>query len=144
MKDLFLYFHDGTMSDDPMEKEKLRKKAAKYCILDGRLYKRGFSHPLLKCLSQEEAQTVLRECHKGIRGNHPGTKVLSQVVLSVGYYWPTLEADAKTLVNVCEQCQKFSPTNLRPDKEIMPIMAPYPFAQWGIDIVGEIKKSTQQ
>lgn len=132
------------MPEDKMEQAKLRKKAVKYYILKGRLYKKGFSYPLLKCLGPEESKAVHQEFHKGICRNHPGTRALSQVVLSAGYYWPSLEADTTTLVKTYEQCQKFSPANLWPVKDIMPVVAPYPFAQWGIDIVREIKKSSHQ
>lgn len=38
----------------------------------------------------------------------------------------------------------FKPTNLGSAKEMMSVIAPYPFAQWGIDLVGALKKRTNQ
>lgn len=141
MTDIVLYIKEGILPEGNVEQAKLRKKVAKFCIYDGRLYKRGFVTPMLKCLGPEEAQAVLTKRHKGICGNHPGARSLAVVVLLAGYYWPTLEEEAKKLVKRCEQCQRFSPASLRPAKEIMLVAAPHPFAQWGIDLVGPIKKS---
>ncbi|XP_047180352.1 uncharacterized protein LOC124847013 [Vigna umbellata] len=41
------------------------KRAARYLLIGEDLYKRGFSSPLLKCISSEEAEYVMRELHEG-------------------------------------------------------------------------------
>ena len=138
MTDIFLYIRDGILPEGKRDQLKLQRKAAKFCINDGRRYKRGFTTPLLRGLSSEEAATVLAECHRGICGNHPGTHLLTQVILSAGYYWPTLTEDSKKLVEGCFQCQQFRPSYQQPGKELLPITSPYLFAQWGIDLVGPI------
>ena len=56
--------------------------------------------------------------------------------LRVGYYWPTLQKDAYNIVRACDKCQHFANVQTRPKETMTPISSPWPFAQWGIDIVG--------
>ncbi|KAI9107307.1 hypothetical protein K1719_021695 [Acacia pycnantha] len=53
---------------------------------------------MLRCLNPNEAGYVLAEIHGGANGQHMGAKALARKTLRAGYYWPTLEADSKTLV----------------------------------------------
>ena len=48
---------------------------------------------------------------------------------SVQDYWPTIQADAKAYVKVCDQCQRFSNVPRQPSEYLTPMMAPWPFAQ---------------
>ena len=97
--------------------------------MDKELYKRGFSQPYLRCLAPDEANYVLREVHEGACGNHSGARSLVHKVVRAGYYWPTIQADAKAYVKVCDQCQGFNNTPRQPSEYLTPMMAPWPFAQ---------------
>ena len=112
--------------------------------MDKVLYKRGFSQPYLRCLVLDEANYVLREVHKGACGNHSGIRSLVHKVVRAGYYWPTVQADAKAYVKVCDQCQRFSNVRRQPWEYLTPMMAPWPFAQWGLDILGPFSTKTRQ
>ena len=79
---------------------------------------------------------MLREIHEGIYGNHAGARSLEGKALRVGYYWPTLQKDAYNIVRACDKCQHFANVQTRPKETMTPISSPWPFAQWGIDIVG--------
>ena len=46
------YLTDGSTPEDPAEAKRLRWAASQYVMIDGRLYKRSFSLPLLKCLGR--------------------------------------------------------------------------------------------
>ena len=46
------------------EARKVRKRAARFTILNNALYKRGFSMPYLKCVEESEAKYILEEIHK--------------------------------------------------------------------------------
>ncbi|XP_017406411.1 uncharacterized protein LOC108319700 [Vigna angularis] len=46
------------------------KKIDRYLFIGDDLYRRGFSAPLLKCVSLEEAKYVMRELHEGACGMH--------------------------------------------------------------------------
>ena len=112
--------------------------------MDEVLYKRDFSQPYLRCLASDEANYVLREIHEGACGNHLGAKSLIHKVVRAGYYWPTIQTDAKVYVKVCDQCQRFSNIPRQPSEYLTPMMAPWPFAQWGLDILGSFPTGTRQ
>ena len=80
------YLLNGLLPSDPKEASKLRAKSARFALLRGTLYKRGFSAPLLKCIGKEDANYVLREVHEGIYGNHIGDRALAGKTLRQGYY----------------------------------------------------------
>ena len=64
------YLEEGTLPVDKKEARRLVYKAARYTLVDGVLYKRGFSMPLLRCVEEEEALKVLHEIHEGECGDH--------------------------------------------------------------------------
>ena len=41
----------------------------------------------------------------------------------------------------CEQCQRFTPNIHQPGGVLNPLSRPWPFAQWGLDIVGPFPKT---
>ena len=96
------YLKDRKLSERKDEARKLRPRAARYVLMDKVLYKRGFSQPYLRCLVPDEANYVLREVHEGACGNHSGARSLIHKVVCAGYYWPTVQADAKAYVKVCD------------------------------------------
>ena len=105
MTPIISYLKDGRLLGVKDEAKKLRVRAARYVLLDEVLYKRGFSQPYLRCLALDEANYVLREVHEGACGNHLGARSLIHKVICAGYYWPTIQVDAKAYVKVCNQCQ---------------------------------------
>ena len=102
------YLKERKLPQGKNEARKLRIKSANYVLMDEVLYKRGFFQPYLRCLARDEANYVLREVHEGACGNHSGARSLVHKVVSAGYYWPTIQADAKAYVKVCDQYQRFS------------------------------------
>ena len=98
------YLKEGKLPQGRDKARKLRIKSARYILMEEVLYKRGFSQPYLRCLVPDEANYVLREVHEGACSNHSGTRSLVHKVVRAGYYWPTVQADAKAYVKVCDQC----------------------------------------
>jgi len=68
-------------------------KAAKYTMIDDDLYKRGYDQPLLKYVTAEQAQYIIKELHEGICDYHSGARTMAARVLRAGYLWPTIEAN---------------------------------------------------
>ena len=95
-------------------------------------------------MAPDEANYVLREIHEGAYGNHSGARALVHKVVRARYYCPTIQADAKAYVKVCDQCQCFSNIPRQPSEYLTLIMAPWPFAQWGLDILGPFSLGTRQ
>ena len=139
--DLILsYIREGILPEDMKQGRKLKCRAAMYTLLAGILYRRKFTLPLLKCLDDEEADYVLREIHKGICGNHSGARTLAVKVLRQGYFWPIMHQDAKGMVKNCKVCQNFSEASAQPPERLTTMSSPWPFAQWGIDLIGPLPK----
>ena len=98
------YLKEGSLPKGKDVARRLRVWSARYVLLNDVLYKRGFSQPYLRCLSPNEANYVLREVHEGACGNHSRASSLIHKVVRAGYYWPTIQANAKAYVKVCDQC----------------------------------------
>ena len=124
------------MSDEKEAVRKLKVRAARFVLIKDVLYKRGFSRPYLRCLVNEEADYVMREVHEGICGNHSGLRSLVHKLVQAGYYWPTMQKDAEAYVKICDKCQRFNNIIRQPTEELTLMTAPWPFTQWGLDIMG--------
>ena len=143
MTPIISYLKDGSLLEGKDEARRLRVQSARFVLLNNVLYKRSFSQPYLRCLSPDEANYVLKEVHEGVCENHSGARSLIHKVIHVGYYWPTIQADAKAYVKVCDQCQQFSNILRQPLEYLIPMMAPWPFVQWGLDILGPFPIGTR-
>ena len=128
MTPIISYLKDGSPPEGKGEARKLKVQLTRYVLLNEVLYKRGFSQPYLRCLLPDEANYVLREVHEEACGNHSGARSLIHKVVRAGYYWPTIQADAKAYVKVCDQCQRFNNIPRQPSKYLTLMMAPWPFA----------------
>ncbi|XP_075665377.1 uncharacterized protein LOC142635045 [Castanea sativa] len=125
---LISYLKDGTLPDGKEAVRKLKVQSARFVLMKGVLYKRGFSQPYLRCLGLEEADYVMKEVHEGICGNHSGSRSLVHKLIRAGYYWPTMQNDAQVYVKACDKCQRFSNIIRQLAEELTPITAPWPFA----------------
>ena len=138
MTSIISFLQDVRLPQDIEEAKKVRKRAARFTILNDTLYKIGFSMPHLKCVDEEEAKYILEEIHEGVCGNHAGPKSLVSKVIIIGYFWPTMKFDAMELIKRCDKCQRFGNVQCLPAERLMTITSPWPFAQWEIDIVSPL------
>ena len=129
MTPIISYLKDGSPPEGKDEARKLKVQLTRYVLLNEVLYKRGFSQPYLRCLLPDEANYVLREVHEEACGNHSGARSLIHKVVRAGYYWPTIQADAKAYVKACDQCRRFSNIPRQSSEYLTPMIAPWPFAQ---------------
>ncbi|XP_074342318.1 uncharacterized protein LOC141679834 [Apium graveolens] len=97
----------GWLPDNAQETRKLLVRALRYVLIEGLLYKRSFVIPYLKCLRPLEADEVLKEVHEGIYGQFLGDRALAHKITRLGFYWPTIVADAKTYVKKYVRCREF-------------------------------------
>ena len=138
MSTILSYLKDGRLPSNPEEAKKIKKRAVRFTILNDKLYKMGFSQPYLRCVELEEAKYVLEEVHRGICGDHIGVKSLVQKIIRVGYFAPTMQKDAMDFVKGCDRCQRYGNVQRVPGEKMTTISSPWPFAQWGIDIMGPL------
>ena len=136
MTPIISYLQGGILPDDRHETRRLKVRASRFLMLQGILYKRSFSLPYLRCLAPDEAKYVMREIHKGICGNHSGARALQKKIVRAGYYWPSMQADTNKFVQHRDKCQRFANLLHSPSEILIPMKTPWPFAQWGLDIIG--------
>ena len=87
------YLADDVLPLEPAEARKIKKNSSKYTLIDGKLFRHGFTHPILVCVSGEQCMRIIAELHEGICGSHIGDRSLSSKVIRAGYYWPTMRED---------------------------------------------------
>ncbi|KAL0416430.1 UNVERIFIED_CONTAM: hypothetical protein Slati_3474900 [Sesamum latifolium] len=67
------WIEKGNLPDNRWDASRLKARAVRFLIQGGILYKKSYTHPLLRCVSQPEGVHLLREIHSGCCGSHIGT-----------------------------------------------------------------------
>jgi hypothetical protein len=102
------YIIKGSFPEDPREVKKLVQKASWYTVIEGQLFIRGLSTPLLKCIGPPETWYVITKVHERSCGHHIGGESFVRKSLRAGYFWPAMNADATNHVKKCQKCQEHS------------------------------------
>ncbi|VFQ82225.1 unnamed protein product [Cuscuta campestris] len=134
--DLMEYLMTGQKPDDEERARKVVLRAPWFQVLDGHLYKRAIRGPLLRCLTNPEAERVIAEVHEGICAAHHMSRTLAQRIILLGYYLPTIVRDCERYVQKCRTCQVFYKHPGTPATYYQPTSNVIPFARFGIDIIG--------
>ena len=90
MTPIISFLQDEYLPQDADEVRKIKKRAARFTVLNDTLYKRGFSMSYLKCVDEDEAKYILEEIHEEICGDHASPRSLVSKVIRIGYFWPTM------------------------------------------------------
>ncbi|CAL8991543.1 unnamed protein product [Prunus brigantina] len=144
MDPIHAYLTSGTLPTDRTEARTVRRGSARYLLLQGILYRRSHSLPLLRSVAPQQGDYILREIHEGACGDHSGSRSLAFKAVRQGYYWPSLHADATRIVQKCDPCQRFGSVPKVPAEPLSPMTSPWPFAQWGLDLIGPMPPGTGQ
>ena len=140
MDSIIAYLKYGELPEEKTEARILRLKAARYVLYNDKLYRRGYSMPLLKCVLPTEVKNIMWEIHEGPCGNRAEGKSLAFKALRQGYYWPNMKAYYMEYARKCNKCQWFSPISKAYLEELISMTSPWPFAVWGIDLIGRLPK----
>ena len=143
MDPIIRYLSTSELPPNPKDAKLMRLRAQRYSIIHGTLYRKSFNGPYLRCLRPSEAKNLLEEIHEGTCGNHTGEQSLEHKALTAGYYWPYMMTEARDYAKKCDKCQRFAPTIHQPAQTLHSIVAPWPFAKWGMDVVGELHKAAR-
>jgi len=82
----------------------MKQQAAWFLLIDQDPYQRGYTRPLLKCITPEQATYVTREIHKGVCDTHSGARTMATKVLRASYYWLTVQSNCTKFVQKCVKC----------------------------------------
>ena len=96
------YLADGILPAEPEEGKKIKRNAARYTLIDGILFRHGFTHPILTCVSGNECTRIMAQLHKGICGSHVGGRSLASKVIRAGFFWPTIREDCVRYTQHCK------------------------------------------
>ncbi|XP_068486911.1 uncharacterized protein [Phaseolus vulgaris] len=58
------YLADGILQTEPEEGKKTKRNVAKYTLVDGILFRHGFTHPILTCVSGDKCTRIMAELHE--------------------------------------------------------------------------------
>ncbi|XP_052292053.1 uncharacterized protein LOC127900838 [Citrus sinensis] len=100
------YLRDGVLLPGKLQARKIRAQASRYTMIDGVLYRRGYTLPFLRCLDEDDA-----------------------------------DYDAQEKTRSCVSCQSFTNFSNQPPEKLTSMTSPWPFAQWGIDLIGPLPKA---
>jgi len=54
----------------------MRQQVVRFVLIGHDLYRQGYTRPLLKCISPNQADYVMREIHEGVCENHSGARMM--------------------------------------------------------------------
>ena len=109
---------------------------------DKKLYRRSFGGPYLLCLHPNKVIELLAELHEGIYGGNLGGRSLTHRAITQGFWWLGIQQDTADYVKKCDQCQRHAPIIHQPGENLISVTSPWPFAQWGLDIIGLFPRAT--
>ena len=127
---IFEYLTKRKILENKSEARRIKYQANRYTVMNGKLYRRGYAMPYLRCLQPNEADYVLREIHEGVCGNYSRKRSLAQKALRQGYYSLTMQKDSMELVQKCDKCQRFAHVTKQPPEPLSLVISPWPFAKW--------------
>ena len=136
--DPYIFFlTDGSLPTDVEEAEKVGRTSTRFYLSeDKKLYQRLFGGSYLLCLHQNDVAKLLAKLLEGIYGGHSRGRSLSHQAMAQGFWWPNMQQDAAEYVKKCEQCQRHALIIHQLGGNLNPITSLWPFAQWGLDIIG--------
>jgi hypothetical protein len=137
------YLLRGELPLDTIEARRLERCTKSFVLLgdENELYHRSPSGILQRCISIAEGQELLQEIHSGACGHHAAPRALVGNAFRQGFYWPTAVADAPMIVRSCQGCQFYARQTHLPAQALQTIPITWPFAVWGLDLVGPLQKA---
>jgi transposase InsO family protein len=141
-RDKYIAWMDrGELPSDRPEARRITRMAKSFTIVDGELYKRTASGILQRCVPIPQGRELLRDIHAGVCDHHAAPRTLGGNAFRQGFYWPTAVAGTSEIVRTCEGCQFYARKSNLPAHVLQTIPITWPFAVWGLDIVGPLWKA---
>jgi hypothetical protein len=139
-RDKYIAWMDrGELPSD--QARRIARMAKSFTLVDSELYKCVASGVLQRCVPTPQGHELLRDIHAGVCGHHAAPHTLVGNAFRQGFYWPTAVADASEIVRTCEGCQFYTRKTNLPAHTLQTIPVTCPFAVWGLDIIGPLRKA---
>jgi len=78
------YLTDGMLPAEPVEAKIIKKNAGRYTLVDGKLFRHGYTHPILTYVSLDQCTRIMAKLHEGTCGSHVGGRALSLKAVQTG------------------------------------------------------------
>jgi hypothetical protein len=137
------WMDQGELPWDRSKARRIARMAKSFTLVDGELYKRAASGVLQRCVPIAQGRQLLQDIHAGACGHHAAPRTLVGNAFCQGFYWPTAVADASEIVRTCEGGQFYARKSNLPAHILQTIPVTWPFAVWGLYIVGPLRKAPE-
>jgi hypothetical protein len=137
------YLMRGELPEDTIHRRQIMRHSKAFTIINGELYKRSTTGVLQRCIAPEDGIALLQDIHEGTCGHHASSRTLIAKAFRSGFYWLLALHDAKNIVQHYDACQRFTTKPHVPASELRIIPVAWPFAQWGLNQVGPLPKSSR-
>jgi ribonuclease HI len=134
--EIWTYLKDNILPDDMPSTDQIAHLAKRYTLVEEDLYQHGTNGILMRCITWEEGCDLLAEVHGGECENHASSRMLVSKAFQHGFYYPTTLQDVIKLVWTYRACQFHAKQIHTPAQTLQMILSSWPFAVWGLDIVG--------
>lgn len=84
------FLEDEKLTDGEVDATGIKNIAPNYLIIDGMLYKKGYSTPYLRCIARPNSYRIFREMHKWFATCLEGARSMIRKALRQVYYWLTI------------------------------------------------------
>nr|GEV62411.1 retrovirus-related Pol polyprotein from transposon TNT 1-94 [Tanacetum cinerariifolium] len=88
-----------------------------------------------------QANYVIQEIHMGACSMHLKARSVVAKAIRQGYYWPKMHQEAREKIHKCDSCQIHTPIPKLLKTLMTSIMAPRPFFQWGMYVLGSLPEA---
>nr|GEV98039.1 reverse transcriptase domain-containing protein [Tanacetum cinerariifolium] len=129
---------EGVWPTDKNEARTFRMKIGQYVVEDEVLFKKSYLSPMLRCVGSLQVNYIIKEVHERACGLHAKARSVAAKIMRQGYYWPTMHRDTKEVVDKCDIFQIHASVTKLPKTRLTSVMSPWPFYQWGLDILGPL------
>jgi hypothetical protein len=135
--DILLYLQTQRFQPNISREERrhIHHHSRRYLIISDTLYRCGIDTILRCCLTHEEVEHVLNDCHLGACGGHLSGMATTQKILRVSYFWPSIFKDCIEAIKKCPPCQVFHKKARTHPALLHHVVSIGPFAKWGIDFM---------
>ena len=113
--------------------------ARHFVVYKEAVYHKSSDDLLLLCIGGQETLEVMKDVHEGICGAHQAGIKMRWLIRRHGFYWPTILKDCIEFAKSCKKCQIHAPVQRVPADLLHPIIKPWPFRGWAMDIIGSIR-----
>jgi hypothetical protein len=128
----------GEFRSDRSEARRIARMAKSFTLVDSELYKHATSGVPQRCVPIPQGRELLRDIQAGVCGHHAAPRTLVGKAFRQGFYWATAVADASEIMRTCEGCQFYARKTNLPAHTLQTFPVTWPFAVWGLDIVGPL------